>query len=432
MNNSNSSTVLLVPFVCAAGAILSGISLFHHTEFIYGINSGPSFCNISSAVNCDAVNASAWSTLLGLPLAAYGLAFYLLIFMGWLATVRQPALPKQIFAALLFLFGLLASAASVFLFFVSEYLIGTLCLLCLGMYLANFALLALGVVICRRELSLQAKLKQALSALVALPTLLIGKDVRLARADLATVRLQIFGVAALVVAVFFLPRFFYAVFLKDKHQSQAYASLFESTWKSWQAAQSVVIPVDSGNAASKDYVFGSRDAAIQLVEFVDFECPACRMVYREFKKLEKKYAGKIQIVLRNYPLDQACNSGIPRPMHQSACFLASLSRCAGEQGRFEEVTDYLFEMPAVDGASDAATIRMEALKAVDLFGLDSEALDECLSSERVLQKLQADIEVADKLGLRGTPSLWLNGKKVDVAQPAVVEHLIQKLMAGQR
>lgn len=430
-NSSNSSTILLVPFVCVAGAVLSAISLYHHTELVYGVNAGPSFCNISSAINCDAVNASAWSTFLGLPLAGYGLAFYLLIFMGWLATVRQPALPKLIFSSLVFFFGLLASIGSVLLFFVSEFLIGTLCLLCLGMYLANFALLALGMRLHRTELNLMKKFKLALQAISTLPAILFGKDSRVARADLSTIRLQVLGIAALLVAVFFLPRFFYAVFLKEKHQSQALANIFDTTWNSWQNASPVVIPIDAGSAATKDYIFGSPDAAIQLVEFVDFECPACRMVYREFKKLKDKYAGKIQIVLRNYPLDQACNPGIPQPMHQSACFLASLSRCAGEQGRFEEVTDYLFEIPAVDEASDAATIRMEALKVVDLFGLDSDALNECLSSERVLQKLQDDINLGDKLGLRGTPSLWLNGKKVEVAQPAVVEHFIQKLISGR-
>jgi protein-disulfide isomerase len=222
--------------------------------------------------------------------------------------------------------------------------------------------------------------------------------------------------------------------MRDKQVERSLSQVSEQVWQSWQNAPVSNLGLDFDSAISRDYAYGADGAdgadgaAFQLVEFVDFECPACRMAYREFKKLAQKFDGQLQIVLKNYPLDNSCNPSMPRPLHASACFLASVSRCAGEQGKFWEVTDYLFELPIVEAEASFEEVRSEAFKAVELFELDEQALRECLGSPRVLAKLHSDIELGNQLGLRGTPSLWLNGKKLEVSHPEVVESLIKRAM----
>lgn len=81
------------------------------------------------------------------------------------------------------------------------------------------------------------------------------------------------------------------------------------------------------------FVRGNKNAAIRVVEFSDFECPFCENVYPTIKALEAKYGDKLSIEYRHYPL----------PFHPNAQKAAEASECAGEQGKFWEMHDAMFE-----------------------------------------------------------------------------------------
>src|SRR5438093_1453862 len=94
--------------------------------------------------------------------------------------------------------------------------------------------------------------------------------------------------------------------------------------------------------AGEEHVKGPEDAAITIVEFSDFQCPHCAEAFPELRKLLRSRSD-VRLVFRHYPLDSSCNTSLPVPLHPNACLAAIAAECAGDQGRFWEYHDVLFE-----------------------------------------------------------------------------------------
>ncbi|MFO0416506.1 MAG: vitamin K epoxide reductase family protein, partial [Pseudomonadota bacterium] len=131
----------LMSLLAVIGFGVSCVTLYEHVIYARGLASGPSFCNISKQVNCEAVNASKWSYFLGLPIASYGVFFYLAL-LGLLrkAAALGAPLNKQ-YERVILLASVVAALLSVGLFLLSKFVIGALCILCIALYLVNFTML---------------------------------------------------------------------------------------------------------------------------------------------------------------------------------------------------------------------------------------------------------------------------------------------------
>lgn len=181
----------------------------------------------------------------------------------------------------------------------------------------------------------------------------------------------------------------------------------------WNAApvDTIVIRADSG--AFGDYARGDATAPVQIVEFADLECPGCRMLHAELKSALTEFEGRYRLIFKNYPLDAACNPGITRPFHAVACFAALFTRCAGEQGKFWEALNLAFSSQHLEDVVDAVSAKESLIaEAVDRLGLDRDALNECIITERYRDAIISDIREGDRVGLQSTPSFWINGRKV--------------------
>lgn len=150
---------------------------------------------------------------------------------------------------------------------------------------------------------------------------------------------------------------------------------------------------DNSSAASR----GPDKAAITLVEFSDFECPFCGRFFPTLKKIEEQYGDRIRIVYRQYPLTS---------LHQNAFKAAEASLCAKDQGKFWEMHDMLFQ------EQSQLTIRDLKVKANRL-GLDQRKFDECLDTGHFAGQVQADVREGDRVGVTGTPALFVNGISID-------------------
>lgn len=146
---------------------------------------------------------------------------------------------------------------------------------------------------------------------------------------------------------------------------------------------------------------GPSDAPVTIVEFTDYECPYCRRYYRQtYHQLLEQYEGDIHYVVRNFPLS----------IHPNARKAAEAAECAHNQGRFWEYHDHLF------GNADA-------LEPADLksyareLGLDGGQFDECLESGAESETVQQDMATGRRLGIRGTPTFFVNGSPLVGAQP---------------
>lgn len=171
-------------------------------------------------------------------------------------------------------------------------------------------------------------------------------------------------------------------------------------------------------------VMGSPDAPVTIVEFTDFQCPFCRRYDQEtLSQIKDNYveSGKVRYVLKHFPLTQ---------IHPQAVSAAIAVECAGEQGKFWEMHDKLFEeQQQWSGKDDAASVFKGFAK--DL-GLDEKDFDACVTEERYKDKVMANQKEGVAAGVRGTPAFFINGQFVSGAQPyEVFQQIIEQALSGK-
>jgi len=161
---------------------------------------------------------------------------------------------------------------------------------------------------------------------------------------------------------------------------------------------------DSGievNIGENDHVKGNPEAPITVVEFSDFQCPYCEKFHPSMQQITKEYPEKVRWVYKHFPLSS---------IHPHALSTALASECAGEQGKFWEFADKLFENSSNLGDGLYKEIASE-------LGLNIENFNECLSSEKYAEKIKADYQEGVRLGVRGTPTSFINGRIIPGALP---------------
>ena len=165
--------------------------------------------------------------------------------------------------------------------------------------------------------------------------------------------------------------------------------------------------------AAHDPSRGPANAPITIVEFSEYQCPFCARVTPTLKAIEQKYAGKVRLVFKDFPLQN----------HQQAPKAAEAAHCAGDQGKYWELHDRLF-------ANQQLLQVPELKKHAAAVGLDQAAFDQCLDSGKHTENVQADIEQGSQMGVGSTPTLYINGRLVTGAQPlAVFENIIDEELA---
>lgn len=147
--------------------------------------------------------------------------------------------------------------------------------------------------------------------------------------------------------------------------------------------------------SANDHVRGSRDADVFIVEYSDTECPFCKRFHDALKQVMAEYqsGGKVAWVYRHFPLDQ---------LHSKARNEALALECAAEIGgndKFWQYTDRIYEItPSNDGLDP-----LELPKIAQYIGLDVAKFNECLTSQRHMAKVDADLQNAVATGGAGTP-----------------------------
>src|SRR5262245_7081925 len=152
---------------------------------------------------------------------------------------------------------------------------------------------------------------------------------------------------------------------------------------------------------------GSANAPVTIVEFSDFECPACGGAFGDLKRFVADRRD-VRMVFRHFPLDSACNPAVQHSMHADACLAAFAAECAGEQGRFWEYHDQLFQ-------HQKALDRDSLFRYARDVGIEIPAFRTCLDAPETRARVVEDIEVGLKLGVASTPTLFFNGRIVDGA-----------------
>ncbi len=144
---------------------------------------------------------------------------------------------------------------------------------------------------------------------------------------------------------------------------------------------------------------GPENAKVTIIEFSDFECPACRVAEAPMRAILKLYEGKVRLVFKHFPLER---------MHRWARTGAIAAECAGRQGKFweyhHELYDHQDEWP-----SDKSEQRLSAYAAK--LGLDLTAWSACRQDPAVNAAVNADAQDAQNAWVGSTPTFFINGKR---------------------
>ncbi len=150
--------------------------------------------------------------------------------------------------------------------------------------------------------------------------------------------------------------------------------------------------IESGDAPS----VGPANASVTLVEFSDFQCPFCGRIVPAIDGVRKNYGDKVKLIFRQFPLNS---------IHPFAQKAAEAALCAREQGKFWEMHDLLFKE---QDKLEVADLKDKASRV----GLKADAFAACLDGSKMADKVAAEVALGTKIGVSGTPSLFLNGRQV--------------------
>jgi len=155
--------------------------------------------------------------------------------------------------------------------------------------------------------------------------------------------------------------------------------------------------LDERLVRSDSHITGNPHAPITVVEFGDFQCPACGMAEQAAHQIRLKYGSQIRFVFRQFPLER---------IHSRALKAAEASECAADQGKFWEMVEELYSGDR--NLSDSALLR----NAREL-GLDVGRFKQCLSSGATTERVRRDVEDGRALGVRATPTFFVGRQKIE-------------------
>jgi protein-disulfide isomerase len=314
------------------------------------------------------VNTSEWSELAGVPVASLGMLTYLFIIGAAAAGLFNGRFRPRAHAYL-FLTAIWCVLFSMFMAFISLFIIRKVCDWCVTLYGVNLAMLII----------LWAG---GFRAAYGFPEHL-AEEWRGAKRPLGALA-ALACVAALAGPTLYL----------------------RGHLKTCKKHNETLVKVD---LTGRPFA-GPEHAKVTIVEISDFECPFCRKASGTLANVLEGYKGKVKLVFMHFPLDEKCNPAINRPFHENACLAAKAAWCAGSRGFFWKYAKALFE-----GGLD----RPALLNAAGAAGLDPAAIGQCLDSKEAADAVARDIDACMKIGVhqKGVPYFIINGRTIVGAVP---------------
>ena len=376
---SSSSTRHRIALVIAfLGVAVSGVVLYEELQ-LANVPGHSAFCTLGGVVNCDIVLSSRYGTFLDVPLGVWGLVAFAI---GIAAAIPGAFLGVAGGLADLVLIALASGALgfSLVLAGVMAFVLHHVCLLCL-----------------------------------TLDAVVVGWFVTvlpLARNFAASTsvgwlrrRTAAYVTAVVAVTTAFASGALSAVYTPAPVTTAAEVEAREPNFARIYLGRPTVplASVTRDDAAAK----GRADAPVTIVEFSDFQCPACAQAFRDLHELLARRSD-VRLVFRNFPLDSSCNEGMPRALHPDACLAAMAAECARQQQRFWEYHDRLFE--------NQRTLERDALfRFARELGLDIAAFRTCLDAPETRGRVSEDVRAGIAAGIESTPTLFINGRRIDGA-----------------
>ena len=180
--------------------------------------------------------------------------------------------------------------------------------------------------------------------------------------------------------------------------------LFFGGYRAWKWASTPVDTVDVQEvlgAVEGDWVKGNPEAQITIVEYADYQCPACASYQPVVKRVVEEYSEKVKVVYRHFPLIT---------IHPNAFNAAKASEAAGLQDKFWEMHGILYEKQ--EEWSDDGNAKDKFFGYAEDLELDIDKFKSDFDSSEVKESVEKDLFDGQRLGVSGTPTFYMNGKKL--------------------
>ena len=373
----------LLSFLALAGLASALASLYVHLQMLRQPGY-LSFCDMNAVVSCTQVYQSRYATLGGVPVALLGALWYVAVLLvlagsrwGW------PSL-RENSSGYVFLLCTVGLGFVLYMAYASLVLLKIVCLMCVVTYLAVAAMFIVSGT-------------RTLYPMITIPRRLL-QDAKAAVASPAALASMLVFVVGASVAVAFFPHG--GAFAQAPAAGQAAPADRQSEFiRYWESQPRLQLPVSADGAV------------VVIVRFSDFQCPSCAQTYRDYKpvlaRYEAQYPGAIKLVQKDFHLSAGCNSNLNRDMHPASCEAAAAARAARAKGRGETMEDWLYTNQAV---LTPATVRQAAAEVGGVTDFDAQY-------PSLLAAIKGDVALATILGVRVTPTFFINWIKLEGALP---------------
>jgi protein-disulfide isomerase/uncharacterized membrane protein len=401
---------VIMAFVCVLGIGWSLYALWAERQVRQGTT--PLGCGLEGSARCDIVLTSPYAHWLGIPLPVWALVLYggLLVLLWRVRSMER--------VGILFAWaGLGAVLASAGLFWIMRTRLGAVCPICYTGYAINLLLLVSTVVgfgsvlrrwpeIWRRDRTLRRWVWTLSLGAIALAGWGYRQNVR----DLHPPdRVTPLGEERTPVGT---------PYTGGSRAGLCTDEPLPADWAEFLQTPPPPVEIPAGVC---HYLVGGPDAPVQIVEFIDFQCPVCAQMAFILERLAEEFRGRLGIRLCHFPLDPACNPSVSRPVHPLACELAAVAECAADQGRLRAVHDeILMYQPSIalwlegriPGAGTAVALRA------------------CAATPAIQERVRRQVELGLRLNIAGTPTVFFNGVLLrgGLVPPSVLCHLVRQAL----
>ena len=360
-----------------------------------------SFCTLSQVIDCDTALTSVYAYTFNVPNAELGFLFFLVValFSLWALVSKER---HDTILSFLVVASSLALLYALYMSYIMFAKLTIICLLCIGSHLLTLAILLIAL----KVRSIPVWKLPAFLARYVRDSILTPRE-----ASAKPRTWQYLIVTATVYAVGLL--FFFGL----NEQAHSGEPHFDKSALLYHFYAQDPVEVE----LSGQPMWGQTDAPITIIDFSDFQCPFCRRAAFSLKPFLGEYRNSVRLVYLNYPLDNSCNPNMTHAVHPFACLAAKASLCAHRKGsdQFWQSHDLIFE-------NQRRLSRVYFIEELaPQVGLTGAEMTRCLDSTELDAAILKDIELGQKIGLQGTPSIYINGRYLrGWAEPAVLRAII--------
>ena len=373
------------------GLAASSMSAYVHYRLLTD-PSYTSFCDVNSSVNCTQAYLSRFGSLWGVPVALWGVLFFVVVLLLVIAGGRARSAAREAIPAYIFVVSTIGLAIVLYLAWASFFQLHTVCLFCATTYIAVIAIFILA--------------GGAMTVPIAALPRRVGGDVRSVGRSPGALALVLLVLAGTGGAIASFPRESAAVASESAFPPLTDQERVDIA-KWWAVQPKVELPIPN------------EGAKVLVVKFSDYMCPACRQTYEFYKPVLGKYlaGGEVRYVVKHYPLEAECNPSAPNN-HYASCEAAAAVIMAKPKGTAEKLEQWIF--------SNQIGLTPEAVKgaARDIGGIQ----DFDAHYQTVLQEVKADAKLGETLKVSQTPTFYINGRKLigtTITPPQYFDYLIE-------